>query len=345
MENKHDIKDFTQDKLAEWFMKRGFESWRAGQVMRWVYVRGTNGFGVMTDLGKSLRKLLDENFRIGRLRIERIDKSVDGTRKYLFALSDSNHVETVLIPEKDHYTLCVSSQVGCARGCRFCCTAKGGFTRNLTMGEIISQVRDLDIAPDDPKRLTNIVFMGMGEPLANYANVVNAIRVLADANNGMKFSSRRITVSTSGLVPGILKLGNDIGVNLAVSLNATDDQTRDMLMPINKKYPLEKLIGACRKYHLEPRKRITFEYILIKGVNDSEADAKRLVKLLNRVRAKINLIPFNEFGGCEFKRPEEPTVLRFQEILKKGNYTTVIRKSKGTDISAACGQLRAKMEV
>lgn len=342
METKQDIKDLTPDRLVEWFGEHGFESWRAGQVMKWVYVRGIDTFAEMTDLSAPLRELLAEHFRVGRLKTEKIDTSQDGTRKYLFALSDATYVESVLIPEKDHYTLCVSSQVGCAQGCRFCCTARGGFTRNLTMGEIISQVRDADIRPDDPKRLTNIVFMGMGEPLLNYRNLVNAIKILADGNNGMKFSPRRITVSTSGLVPGILKLGNDTEVNLAVSLNASEDKTRGMLMPINKNYPLEKLIDACREFHLRPRKRITFEYILIKDINDSEADAKRLAKLLRRVRAKINLIPFNEFEGCDFKRPDESTVLRFQSIMKKNNYTTVIRKSKGPDINAACGQLRAK---
>jgi 23S rRNA (adenine2503-C2)-methyltransferase len=213
--------------------------------------------------------------------------------------------------------------------------------RNLTRGEIIAQVRDVSKCLDGPKRLTNIVLMGMGEPLANYSNVVSAINTITDSNYGLGFSSRRLTLSTAGLVPKLSSLGRDTSVNLAISLNATDNKTRNMLMPINRKYPLEKLLDACAGYPLLPRRRITFEYILIKGINDSITDAKRLVTLLRPIRAKINLIPFNEYEGSEFNRPEESAIFNFKEILNKNDYTAIIRHSKGQDISAACGQLRA----
>jgi 23S rRNA (adenine2503-C2)-methyltransferase len=298
----------------------------------------------MTDLGQELREKLAAYFVISRLQTERTETSRDGTRKYLFRLNDGNHIETVLIPEKSHFTLCISSQVGCAMGCRFCLTARGGFVRNLTAGEIVSQVRDIKKHIGE-QPLSNIVLMGMGEPLANYANVVQAIRILTDRDFGLEFSARRVTLSTAGLVPELLQLGKDVTVNLAVSLNATDNETRSSLMPINKKYPLEDLIEACRQYPLAPRKRITFEYILIQGVNDSLADALRLTKLLRPVKAKINLIPYNEHPGSLFRRPDEKTILAFQDILAQHHYTAMVRNSKGQDISAACGQLRATHEI
>lgn len=337
---REDIKNHTFDWLAEWLCERGEASYRAGQILRWIHAGRTGSFDEMTNLGLDLRRLLSQNFRIGRLETVRSVLSEDGTKKFLFGLPDSKFIETVLIPEKDHYTLCVSSQAGCAQGCEFCCTAKGGFERNLTVGEILSQVTDAVIEQGDTKRLSNIVFMGMGEPLANYRNVADAISILANDDYGMNFSNRKITLSTAGVVPKLRNLGRDTRVNLAVSLNAATNEVRNRLMPINRKYPLETLVEACKNYALRPRARITFEYILIKGVNDSDDDAKRLAKLLRQLKAKINLIPFNEFDGCGFKRPDESTVLRFQEILKKNNYTVVIRRSKGRDINAACGQLR-----
>jgi 23S rRNA (adenine2503-C2)-methyltransferase len=232
--------------------------------------------------------------------------------------------------------------VGCAQDCRFCLTAAGGFERNLSRGEIIAQVRDIKKNLGDQKRLTNIVFMGMGEPLANYKNLVSAINILTDNDSGLRFASRRVTVSTAGLAPKIPALGRDTRVNLAVSLNATDDKTRTRLMPINRKYPLENLMQACRQYLPAPGRRITFEYILIKGINDSAEDAERLVKLLRPIRCKINLIPFNPHEGCDFKRPAEAVIQAFYDILFANNYTVIIRRSKGQDISAACGQLRAR---
>jgi len=340
---KTDIKELTNDQLVLWLQSKGLEPYRAAQILKWIYLRQTDTFDIMTDVGKQIRKLLSRHFSIARLETARIETSQDGSKKYLFKLTDGKYVESVLIPEKDHYTLCISTQVGCAQGCRFCLTARGGLVRNLTRGEIVAQVRDVSKCLGGSKRLTNIVLMGMGEPLANYSNVVSAITTLTDSNYGLGFSSRRLTLSTAGLVPKLSNLGRDTTVNLAISLNATDNKTRNMLMPINRKYPLEKLLDACAGYPLLPRRRITFEYILIKGVNDSTKDAKRLVKLLRPIRAKINLIPFNAYEGSEFNRPEESAILNFKEILNKNNYTAIIRHSKGQDISAACGQLRANL--
>ena len=343
-----DIKDLSKDELAAWLARHDIKPYRAKQIQKWVYVRQADSFQEMTDLSKDLRAFLAEHFIIERLNVLKVQTSRDGSKKYLFGLRDGNRVESVLIPERNHYTLCVSSQVGCAQGCEFCCTARGGFIRNLTAGEIVGQVRDLirEIGggPEDAMRLTNIVFMGMGEPLANYENLLKALKIIVEDDCGFRFASRRVTVSTSGLVPKIERLGSDSPASLAVSLNAADNETRSRLMPINRKYPLEQLVEACRSYPLKSKRRITFEYILIKGVNDSPADAVRLADLLKPVRAKINLIPFNEFSGCEFKRPEESAVIRFQEILMERHYTTIVRHSKGADISAACGQLRAKAD-
>jgi 23S rRNA (adenine2503-C2)-methyltransferase len=336
-----DIKELTKDQFVSWLEGQGLKPYRAVQVLKWIYHRQADTFNIMTDVGIEIRKLLSRHFTIDRLEKARIEKSQDGSRKYLFKLKDGKHVESVLIPEKDHHTLCISSQVGCAQGCKFCLTAKGGFVRNLTKGEIVAQVRDIVNQLDDSKRLTNIVMMGMGEPLANYKNVVSAVETITDSDAGLGFSSRRLTISTAGLVPRLSDLGRETSVNLAISLNATDNKTRNMLMPINRKYPLEKLLDACAGYPLKPRRKITFEYILMKGINDSEKDAKRLAKLLRPIKAKINLIPFNTFEGSDFKRPEESVINNFKEILNKNNYTAIIRHSKGQDISAACGQLGA----
>lgn len=338
---KTDIKELTKDQFVSWLESQGLKPYRAVQVLKWIYYRQADSFNMMTDVGKETRKLLSRHFTIDRLEKARIEKSEDGSKKYLFKLKDGKHIESVLIPEKDHHTLCISSQVGCAQGCKFCLTARGGFVRNLTRGEIVAQVRDIVNQLDNAIRLTNIVMMGMGEPLANYNNVVRAIETITDSEAGLGFSSRRLTISTAGLVPRLSDLGRETSVNLAISLNATDDKTRNMLMPINRRYPLKRLLDACANYPLKPRRRITFEYILMKGINDSEKDAKRLVKLLRSIRAKINLIPFNAFEGSDFKRPEESIINNFKEILNKNNYTAIIRHSKGQDISAACGQLGA----
>lgn len=336
-----DIKNLSRQELLAWLAEHKISSYRAGQIFRWIYLRQTDRFEEMSDLSLDIRQMLAEHFYVGRLEKEKIETSNDGTKKFLFRLEDGKGIESVLIPEKDHYTLCISTQAGCAQGCRFCHTAQSGLQRNLSTAEILAQIRDTaaGIAENDPRRLSNLVFMGMGEPLANYPNLIRALQIITDGDYGMKFSTRRVTVSTAGLVPMMEKLGRESDVNLAVSLNAADNETRSILMPINRKYPLEILIEACRNYSLKPRQRITFEYILMKGINDSPEDAKRVVKLLRPVKAKLNLIPFNEHPGCEFHRPEETDIRRFQEILVNANYTAVIRYSKGADISAACGQL------
>jgi len=337
--NKTDIKELNKDEIIAWLTGRAIKPYRVSQILKWAYLRQADSFEVMTDLSKELRNLLSLHFTIARLEKIHVETSQDGARKYLFKLRDGNHIESVLIPERNHYTLCISSQVGCAHGCKFCRTAQRGFIRNLTRGEIVAQVRDVLNDLDDAKRLSNIVFMGMGEPLANYDNLIGAIETITDSDVGLKFSNRRVTVSTAGLAPKLSKLGRDSRVNLAISLNATDNKTRDMIMPINRKYPIEKLIEACRLFPLGPGRRITFEYVLIKGVNDSIEDAERLVSLLKPIKSKINLIPFNEHEGSEFLRPEDSVINRFQEILIKNHYTAIIRHSKGEDISAACGQL------
>ncbi len=342
---KTDIKELDKDQLIAWLSEHDIRPFRASQILKWVYLRQVDSFQEMTDLKKELRTLIGQYFSIDRLKIQAIEHSKDGSSKYLFALKDGNYVESVLIPERDHYTLCISSQVGCAQKCQFCLTAKGGWIRNLSGGEIIAQVRDI-LHDHSPKKfpITNIVFMGMGEPLANYSNLLKAVSVITDNDYGLRFANRRVTLSTAGLVPQIRQLGKVAKINLAISLNATNDETRNRLMPINRTYPIKELLAACQDYPLPKGRKITFEYILIKGVNDSLKDARQLAKLLSGMKAKINLIPFNEHKGCRFRRPESESILVFQEALLKKNFTVIIRHSKGQDISAACGQLRARLE-
>ncbi|MDJ0882746.1 MAG: 23S rRNA (adenine(2503)-C(2))-methyltransferase RlmN [Desulfobacterales bacterium] len=336
------MKDLDRTTLGQWLVDTGEAPYRADQILRWVFRDQVDRFDAMTNLKKDLRQRLAAVFDIGRLHRRTCETAADGTRKYLFELVDGERIESVLIPERDHYTLCLSTQVGCAQGCRFCLTASGGLGRNLTQGEILAQVRDIRFDLEQPENLTNIVFMGMGEPLANYRNLIGAIGLLQDNKVGFGFSKRKITVSTAGLVPRLADLGRDTDVGLAVSLNATDNETRSRLMPINRRYPLEVLLEACRRYPLAPQRRITFEYILLAGINDSPADARRLSALLRPIRAKINLIPFNDHPGSEFRRPDEGTILAFQKVLVDQRYTAIIRRSKGREISAACGQLRAR---
>ena len=339
---KRDIKDLAREELIGWLETKGLESYRADQIFKWLYQRQVDSFDAMTNLGKPLRRLLSDAFKIERLKVAATEDSVDGSRKFLLELKDGCHIECVLIPEKNHDTLCISSQVGCAQGCRFCMTAKGGLVRNLTGGEIIAQVRDVMQAMPE-RHLTNIVVMGMGEPLANYRNMVQATEIITNPEVGLGISTRRFTLSTAGLASRLADLGRDTAINLAISLNAADDATRSRLMPINRKFPLADLLAACARYPLKPRRRITFEYILIKGINDADEDAERLSALLAPLKAKINLIPFNEHPGSEFKRPDENRVARFQDILVKKHYTAIVRHSKGQDISAACGQLHGKL--
>ncbi len=336
------ILELSKERLASWLDDQGIASYRANQILKWIYLRQADRFDLMTDIAKDIRSLLEEHFTIERLQIENIETSIDGSRKYLFKLADAKYIESVLIPERDHYTLCISSQVGCAQNCRFCLTASGGFQRNLSKAEIVSQVRDIKNDLKDSTLLSNLVFMGMGEPLANYENLVAAIELITDNSLGLGFAARRVTVSTAGLVSRLADLGADTRVNLAVSLNAADNATRSRLMPINRKFPIEKLLKACEHFPLRGGRRITIEYVLLKDVNDSVKDAERLARLLRPIKSKINLIPFNAHEGCRYQRPGEDTILRFQKVLIDYNYTVMIRQSKGQDISAACGQLAAK---
>jgi len=339
-ESKVDIKELTPKELVAFLGGLGKEKFRAAQIMRWVYQRGETNFSQMTDLAKELRADLERRAFVSDWTPEHTETSRDGTKKYLFRLADGESVESVRIPmEEGRVTLCISSQVGCAMQCEFCLTGNFGLTRNLTAGEIVNQV--CGAMKDGP--VNNIVFMGMGEPLHNLDNVIRALEILY-ATDGLDFSPRKVTVSTSGLVPEMRKIGQAVRANLAVSLNATTDAVRDQLMPINRKYPLSELMKACREYPLAPRARITFEYILIRDVNDSLDDAKRLVKLLHGVKAKVNLIIFNEHEGSGFRAPQEATVMAFQKHLLDRNIVAVRRASKGQDISAACGQLKGRLE-
>lgn len=337
-----DILNLSCRQLADRLAEQEIAAYRARQVMQWVYGRQADSFAQMTNIAKRVRELLLRQFRIPRLRVSGVQASTDGTRKYLFGLEDGEGIESVLIPERDHYTLCISSQVGCAQNCRFCLTARGKLRRNLSQGEILAQVRDIKNDLPDPERLTNLVFMGMGEPLDNMDSLLGALEIITDSDAGLGFAARRVTVSTAGLVPEMLEFGRRSRVSLAVSLNAADNDTRSRLMPINRRYPLEALLDACRRYPLPPGRRITFEYILIKGVNDSLEDAQRLCRLLQPIRCKVNLIPFNPHEGSAFERPSDETILVFQEVLLRRHFTVIIRRSKGQDISAACGQLRAR---
>jgi len=333
-----DIKNLTLTELEELILSLGEKRYRAHQIMRWMYHRNTSSFEEMTDLPKEFLGRIENAFHLSNLKPQKVKTSHDGTYKFLFELKDRNYIESVLIPEKKHRTICVSTQVGCALGCKFCLSGKDGLIRNLDTSEIVNQVCAIknDFLIRD--ETLNIVFMGMGEPLANYENILKALKILTSPF-GFNFSHRRITVSTAGLIPEIKRLGQELPVNLAISLNAANNSLRNFLMPINKKYPLDKLLEVASKTPLPSRKRITFEYILIKNINDSLKDAEKLAKLLRYIRCKINLIPFNEHEGVEFKRPDDKAVDQFRHFLGSKNFTVMVRESKGNDILAACGQL------
>ena len=337
-----DIKTLSRDALIEWLTRRKVRAFRADQILKWLYLRMADDFGRMSDLSLELRTLLATHFTIARMPVVKLLTAADGTRKFLFGLRDGQTVESVLIAEKNHYTLCLSSQVGCAQGCRFCVSGQNGLLRNLTSAEIVGQVLEVRKRMPEPAQLTNLVFMGMGEPLANYRQLLPALEILTNSDWGMKIAVRRITVSTAGLVPRMIDLGRDTRVNLAVSLNATDDAQRTQLMPINRQYPIADLLDACRRYPLARGRKITFEYILFKDLNDSPDCARRLASLLASVKAKINLIPFNAFPGGEFQRPDQKRIQAFQSMLIKKHFTSIVRYSKGSDIMAACGQLRQR---
>jgi len=338
---KSDIKGLDSLEMEKWVSGLGLEAYRGRQIRHWILKRLAHSFDEMTDLPRSLRLQMKEKAELISLERIEIQKSEDGTVKYLFRLCDGNLIESVLIPERGHLTLCISSQVGCAMGCRFCRTAKQGLYRNLKPSEIIEQVIHVKRSLEEPEQLTNIVFMGMGEPLANYDAVAKAVNNLT-GDEGMGFSHRKVTVSTCGLVPQIKKMGMEIKANLAVSLNASNDKIRGFLMPVNNKYPLKLLLEACKAFPLPNRRMLTFEYILINELNDSEQDALRLARLLSGLKAKINLIPLNSYPGSPLSPPPINKILNFQMILINNHYTAIIRKSKGRDILAACGQLSSK---
>ncbi len=348
--SKVDLKNLTQDQLIAYVKELGLPVFRGRQIFSWLYRPGVNDFSQMTDLNKELREKLAEKAAISQLTLARQEKSEDGTIKFAFRLDDGEIIESVLIPEEDRNTLCISCQVGCAMGCDFCLTGTMGLKRNLTPAEIVNQVcaviKELpeEMCRNGDKKngcVNNLVFMGMGEPLANFDNLLTAIDILMD-QRGLDFSGRKITVSTCGIVPKMKELGEKAAVNLAVSLHSVNDEIRSRLMPINRKYPVDQLIQACRDFPIPRRRMIMFEYIMIKGLNDSDADARELAHKLRDIKCKINLLPYNESPGSAYQCPSRERTEAFQQILRKADYTVFIRSSRGSDISAACGQLAGK---
>jgi 23S rRNA (adenine2503-C2)-methyltransferase len=340
----------SRDEMAAAVADLGEPAFRARQLWSWIYHRGARDFADMTSLGKTLRARLAERYRIARPEVAQAQISNDGTRKWLLRFADGQEVESVHIPEEDRGTLCVSSQVGCTLTCRFCHTGTQRLVRNLSATEIVGQVmlaRDQLgewPAPDTDRQLTNLVMMGMGEPLYNYDNVAKALRIVMDGE-GIAISKRRITLSTAGVVPAMRRCGEELGVNLAVSLHAVSDKLRDELVPLNRKYPLAELLAACRDYPgVHNARRITFEYVLLKGVNDSPADAQEMARLLKGIPAKVNLIPFNPWPGAPFDCATPAAIERFAQILFEGGLTAPVRQPRGQDIMAACGQLKSASE-
>jgi 23S rRNA (adenine2503-C2)-methyltransferase len=335
--------------LEEFFAAIGEKKFRATQVMKWIHQLAVVDFQEMNNLSKDLRNQLAESSCVQNLHVSQDQISKDGTRKWLLRLHDGNHIEAVYIPEDDRGTLCVSSQVGCALDCSFCSTGRQGFNRNLSTAEIISQVwlaaHLLEEEKKPGRKITNVVMMGMGEPLLNFDNVVRAVRIMMD-DFAYGLSKRRVTVSTAGVVPAMDRLGDILDMRLAVSLHASNDELRNELVPVNKKYPLKELMAACRRFidKQNTRSRITFEYVLLDGINDQPEHARELIKLLKGIPTLMNLIPFNPFAGSGYRTSSKKAVLRFSEILHKAGMTTVVRKTRGEDIDAACGQLAGKIE-
>lgn len=333
----------TKRELEAYMVSLGEKPFRARQVMKWTYKKNLLDFEAMTDLPVYLRKKLKESLKFYDLKLLEVQCSKDGSSKYAFELRDGQVVESVLIPDDDRLTLCVSSQVGCLLRCKFCLTGQVGFSRNLSVSEIVGQVLEVQRYIGPSKRITNVVFMGMGEPLLNYEEVKKAVEILED-EFGFGLSWRRVTLSTVGIIPELERLFSEgVRCRVAISLNAPDQALRAELMPVSRRYPLEELLEVCRRLPLPPRERITFEYVLIKGVNTSPKDALRLSELLKGIRCKINLIPFNEVPELPFQAPSAEEVEAFQRILLDRGFTAIIRKSFGRDIMAACGQLRGKV--
>jgi 23S rRNA (adenine2503-C2)-methyltransferase len=339
---KRHIKDLGLQELETYLEERGQPAYRARQVWQWLYQKRATSFAEMTNLGASLRRQLEEDFALSRLHLSRRAESHDGTVKFLFSLEDGHSIESVLIPEAKRLTLCISTQAGCGFGCAFCATALLGLKRNLRAREIIDQVLEASRTVSGDRRITHVVLMGMGEPLANYHETLRALAALADTSWGIGISPRRITLSTVGLVPQIQRLMEETNVNLAISLHAASEELRARLMPVNRKYPLRDLIECCRSLPIPRRKRITFEYVLLRGVNDSVEDARRLAELLRGIRCKINVIPFNPHPDSEFQRPRDSEIERFQNTLQAHGLQVNVRRPRGDDIQAACGQLQGE---
>jgi len=337
----------TRGELAEELTAIGAEKFRAQQLWQWIYNRGATEFDAMTSLSKKFRASLAERYVVARPEVTRDLASTDGTRKWLLKFPDGQEVESVHIPEDDRGTLCVSSQVGCTLTCKFCHTGTQKLVRNLSPAEIVGQVMNARDklgewpSPAEDRQLTNIVMMGMGEPLYNYENVAKALKIVMD-NEGLALSKRKITLSTAGVVPMIEKCGAELGVNLAVSLHAVTDELRDVIVPINKKYPIKQLLDACRTYPGSSNaRRITFEYVMLRDINDSPAEARELVRLLGGLPAKVNLIPFNPWPGAPYECSTGPAIKAFAEIVNDAGYSSPVRVPRGRDILAACGQLKS----
>src|SRR3954467_846248 len=349
-DGRRNLLGLDREELAAELNALGLPAFRARQVWHWLYHRGATTFDVMTTLAKPVREQLAEHFFIDRPEVSRDLKSSDGTAKWLLRMADGQQFETVHIPEEDRGTLCVSSQVGCTLTCSFCHTGTQRLVRNLGSQEIVAQVMIARDAlgewpsPQDDRQVTNVVLMGMGEPLYNYENVAAALKVVMDGE-GLSISRRKITLSTAGVVPMIRRCGAELAVNLAVSLHAVRDDIRDRLVPLNRKYPIADLLAACRTYPgASNARRITFEYVMLKGINDSPNDARELVRLLKRIPAKINLIPFNPWPGTKYECSDWDVIERFSDIVFNAGYASPVRTPRGRDILAACGQLKSETE-
>ncbi len=341
---KINLLDFDRKGLETFFVGLGEKPFRATQVLKWLYQEDVTDFNLMTNLSKALRTYLSEHCCLTTPTIVVEQKAADGTRKWALQMNCGNRVETVFIPEENRGTLCVSSQVGCALACTFCSTAQQGFNRNLTTAEIIGQLYVAQRQLGKAQRITNVVMMGMGEPLLNFEQVVVAMRIMMD-DFAYGLSKRRVTISTSGVVPAMYRLIDECDVSLAVSLHAPHDALRDELVPINKKYPLQALLAACQRYVISaPRRFITFEYVMLAGVNDSVADARALIKLLKDVPSKMNLIPFNPFPHSAYQCSSSAVIDRFRMTLHDAGMVTTVRRTRGEDIDAACGQLVGQVQ-
>jgi 23S rRNA (adenine2503-C2)-methyltransferase len=335
--------DLDRDGLTRFFTGLGEKPFRASQVLKWIHQQGVVDFDAMSNLSKALRRRLSECGEIALPTIVLEQRSVDGTHKWMLQLACGNRIETVFIPEEGRGTLCISSQVGCALNCSFCSTARQGFNRNLSVAEIIGQLWMAKQALGEKTQITNVVLMGMGEPLLNFDNVVAAMNLMMD-DVAYGLSKRRVTLSTAGIVPAIDRLARVSDVSLAVSLHATDDAVRNDLVPINRKYPLDALLQACKRYVDGARRKVTFEYVMLDGINDSPAQAKALARLLSGVPSKVNLIPFNPFPGAPYRCSSTIAIDRFQEILQRAGLVATRRKTRGDDIDAACGQLVGRVD-